>query len=89
MNITLTIPDSNLPAWNRRLDQFNTGSGQPPITLTEFFQRTAIDEPTPALVAAYQVARREALIPIADEILAATEEKQQAAVAAALAAVHN
>jgi hypothetical protein len=89
MNITLTIPDSVTPAWNRRLDQFNAGSGQPPITLTEFFQRTAIDEPTPAVVAAYQVARREALIPIADEILATTEEKQQAAVAAALAAVRN
>lgn len=89
MNITLTIPDSAVAAWKRRLDLFNTGSGQPPITLTELFQRTAIDEPTPALVAAYQVARREALIPIADEILAATEEKQQAAVAAALAAVRN
>lgn len=89
MKIPLTIPDSDLPAWNRRLDQFNAGSGQPPITLAEFFQRTAIDEPTPALAAAHQVARREALIPIADEILAATEEKQQAAVAAALAAVRN
>ena len=89
MNITLTIPDSALPAWNRRLDQFNAGSGQPPITLTEFFQRTAIDEPTPTLVAAYQVARREALIPAADEILAASEEKQQAAIDAALAAVRS
>lgn len=89
MNITLTIPDSTTPAWNRRLDQFNAGSCQPPITLTEFFQRTAIDEPTPALVAAYQVARREALIPIADEILAAPEEKQQAAIDAALAAVRS
>ena len=89
MNITLTIPDTALPAWNHRLDQFNAGSGQPSITLTEFFQRTAIDEPTPALVAAYQVARREALIPVADEILAAPEEKQQAAIDAALAAVRN
>ena len=89
MKITLTIPDTTLPAWNRRLDQFNAGSGQPPITLAEFFQRTAIDEPTPALVAAYQVARREALIPVADEILAAPEEKQQTAIDAALAAVRN
>ena len=89
MKITLTLPDTALPAWNRRLDQFNTGSGQPPITLTEFFQRTAIDEPTPTLVAAYQVARREALIPVADEILAAPEEKQQTAIDAALAAVRN
>lgn len=87
MNITLTLPDSDLPAWNRRLDQFNAGSGKDPITLTEFFQRTAIDEPTPTLVAAYQVARREALIPIADEILAAPEDKQQAAIDAALNAV--
>lgn len=89
MNITLTIPDTALPAWNRRLDQFNAGSGQPPITLTEFFQRTAIDEPTPALVAAHQVALREALIPVADEILAAPEEKQQAAIDAALAAIRS
>lgn len=89
MNITLTIPDTALPAWNRRLDQFNAGSGQPPITLAEFFQRTAIDEPTPSLVAAYQVARREALIPIADEILAAPESKQNAAISAALTAVRK
>lgn len=89
MTITLTISDSNLPAWNHRLNQFNAGSGQPPITLAEFFQRTVIDEPTPSLVAAYQVARREALIPIADEILAASESKQNAAIAAALAAVRK
>ena len=89
MKITLALSDSATPAWNRRLDQFNAGSGQPPITLAEFFQRTAIDEPTPALVAAHQVALREALIPVADEILAAPEEKQQAAIDAALAAVRN
>lgn len=89
MNITLTIPDTALSAWNHRLDQFNAGSGQPPITLTEFFQRTAIDEPTPAVVAAYQVARREALIPIADEILLASEAKQGAAITAALKVVRS
>lgn len=45
MNITLTIPDSALPAWNARLSQFNAGSGQPPVDLTQFLQ-LQLDEQT-------------------------------------------
>jgi len=41
------------------------------------------------LVNARRVAQRTALIPVADEILAASPQKQQAAIAAALAAVRN
>lgn len=88
MNIPLTIPDSSLPAWQRRLKQFNDGSGQPAVSLTEFLQ-LQLDEETTRHEAALKVAQCEALIPVADEILAAPAEKQEAAIAAALEAVRS
>lgn len=45
MNIPLAIPDSSLPAWQHRLKQFNDGSNQPRIGLTEFLQ-LQLDEET-------------------------------------------
>jgi hypothetical protein len=86
MNMILTTPDESLPAWERRLEQFNAGSGQPPVTLTEFLQ-AQLDTETARHVAALKVAQREALIPVADQILAASPEKQEAAIAAALQAI--
>lgn len=83
MNIPITIPDSSLPAWQRRLNQFNSGSDQPAITLTEFMQ-LQLDEETTRHEGALKVAQREAMIPVADEILAASPEKQEAAISAAL-----
>lgn len=88
MNIPLTIPDSSLPAWQRRLKQFNDGSGQPEVLLAEFLQ-LQLDEDTARHEAALKVAQREALIPVADEILAAPAAKQEAAIAAALEAVRS
>lgn len=38
MNITLTIPAEALPAYQHRLDTYNAGSGQPPVTLQELLQ---------------------------------------------------
>jgi hypothetical protein len=86
MNIQLTIPDESLPAWERRIEQFNSGSGEPPVTLTEFLQ-TQLDTETERHTAALKVAQREALIPVADQILAAPLAKQEAAIAAALQAI--
>jgi hypothetical protein len=86
MNTHLTIPDESLPAWERRLAQFNGGSGQPPVTLNQFLQ-AQLDGDTERYVAALKVAQREALIPVADQILAASPEKQEAAIAAALEAI--
>lgn len=88
MNISLAIPDSSLPAWQRRLKQFNDGSGQPVVTLAEFLQ-LQLDEETSRYEASLKVAQREALIPVADEILAAPAAKQEAAIAAALEAVRS
>lgn len=88
MNISLTIPDSSLPAWQRRLKQFNDGSGKPAVTLTEFLQ-IQLDEETARHEAALKIAQREDMIPVADEILAAPPEKQEAAIAAALKEVRS
>lgn len=70
MNITLTIPDSALPAWNARLSQFNAGSGQPPITLQQLKQ-LELDEETASRAAAYQSALRAQMTAVADEIITA------------------
>lgn len=54
MNITLTIPDDASSAWQYRLDQFNAGSGQPPVDLTQFLQ-LQLDDQTASNVAAYNL----------------------------------
>ncbi len=81
MNITLTIPDSALPAWNARLSQFNAGSGQPPITLQQLKQ-LELDEETASRVAAYQSTLRAQMIAVADEIIAAAAGDPKKIVAA-------
>lgn len=86
MTHNLTTPDASLPAWQRRLGQYNAGSGAEPITLDALLQLLH-DEETARLDALLKTAQREALIPVADEILAAPADKQQAAITAALNAV--
>lgn len=88
MTHTLTTPDASLPAWQRRLDQYNAGSGKDPITLASLLQLLH-DEETARLEAQLKTAQREALIPVADEILAAPADKQQAAITAALDAIRS
>lgn len=88
MTHTLTTPNASLPAWQRRLDQYNAGSGAEPITLDALLQLLH-DEETARLVSQLKTVQREALIPVADEILAAPAEKQQAAITAALNAVRS
>lgn len=88
MNVPLTIPDSSLPAWQRRLKQFNDGSGQPPVTLTKFLQ-LQLDEETARHESALKIAQREAMIPVVDEILFASPKKQEVAIAAALKEVRK
>lgn len=81
MNITLTIPDSALPAWNARLSQFNAGSGQPPITLQQLKQ-LELDEETASRTAAYQFALRAQMTAVADEIITAAAGDPEKIVAA-------
>lgn len=38
MQIITTIPDSSLPAWQSRVDQYNAGSGLPPVDIEGFAQ---------------------------------------------------
>lgn len=87
MKISINIDDESLPAWAYRLEQYNGGVGESNrLPLNEFIQMQ-VDEETSRHVAAHQLARREALIPIANQILAASPAKQQAAIAAALEAI--
>lgn len=38
MTITTTIPDTAVSAWQARVDLFNAGSKQPPVTIEQFCQ---------------------------------------------------
>lgn len=69
MNITLTIPDNALPAWEARLAQFNVGSGQSPVTIEQLNQ-SFLDEETARLTAAHHAALRALMTTTADEIIA-------------------
>lgn len=51
MNITTTIPDDSIPAWQARVDSYNAGSGLPPVTIAQFAQIFR-DEETARYVAA-------------------------------------
>ncbi len=86
MIITLHIPDDAIPAEQARVDQYNQGSGQPPLTIQQFAQLER-DELTTARVRAKADAHRAALA-ASDELVqlgldVATPEKQAAAMTAA------
>lgn len=71
MNISITIPDSQVPAWQHRLSQYNAGSGQPALTLEQFAQ-LQVDEDTARFVEAHQQALRDLMKSVADELIAAS-----------------
>lgn len=85
MNITIEISDSAIPAWENRISKASPNDA---LTVQEFVQALITDEEA-AAVTQFKIQCREALIPVADEILAAPLAKQQAAIAAALAEVRN
>jgi len=60
MNITTTIPDDAVSAWQDRVDQFNAGSGQPPVTIAQFCQIFR-DEETKRYVTAKEDAEKAAM----------------------------
>lgn len=76
MTITLTIPDSASQAWQYRLDQFNAGSGNPPVTLQQFLQ-LQLDEQTTDNVAAYNAYNLRNLTALGEKYLAASESVKQ------------
>ena len=84
MTTTITIPDANLPAWQRRLAAYNAGSGDAPITLPQLVQRLH-DEETQKLEQVHQAALRDLMRGVADEIITAAggdTTKLQAAIEA-------
>lgn len=72
MKITLTIPDDAVPAWEKRVAEFNAGSGQPPVSIEQFNQ-LILDEETARHVAAKRDADVASMKPIADALLVANE----------------
>lgn len=62
MNITTTIPDDSVAAWQYRVDQFNAGSGQPPVDIQGFCQINR-DIETQANVGAYAAYQLTQLVP--------------------------
>lgn len=84
MTITITIPDTNVPAWQRRLAAYNAGSGAAPITLPQLVQLLH-DEETQKLEQVHQAALRDLMRGVADEIITAARGdtvKLQAAIEA-------
>lgn len=76
MNISLTIPDDTSDAWQYRLDQFNAGSGQPPVDLTQFLQ-LQLDGQTASSVAAYNAYNLRNLTALGEKYLAAPDSVKQ------------
>lgn len=72
MNIALTIPDSALPAWERRLAQYNAGSNAAPITLAGLLQ-LELDEQTARYETAHAQALHDLMRGVADDIIAAAK----------------
>ena len=88
MTITITIPDTNVPAWQRRLAAYNAGSGAAPITLPQLVQ-ILHDEETQKLEQVHQAALRDLMRGVADQIIVAAggdTTKLQAAIEAAIEA---
>lgn len=70
MKITLTIPDSSVPAVQARVDKYNAGSGQPSITIEQWRQLQS-DEQTAQEVAQFESAILDFMRPVGAEIAAA------------------
>jgi hypothetical protein len=81
MTLTLTIPDAAVPDWEAmRINPYNAGSGQEPITLQQLKQ-LELDEETSRYKTAKADADAASLKPLAPIFLAASPEKQQQALA--------
>ena len=60
MTISLSISDTDVPAWQYRVDQFDAGSGQPPTDIATFIQKQ-LDIESSRLVAAKDAVNKQAL----------------------------
>lgn len=76
MNILTTIPDAAIPAWQMRVDQFNAGSGKPPVTIEGFAQINRAIE-TEGYVSTYETAQITRLVPLGEKYNAAPANVQE------------
>ena len=70
MKIPLTIPDSAVPAVQARVDKYNAGSGEKPITIEQWRQLQS-DEQTAQEVAQFSASLLDLMSPVGAEIAAA------------------
>lgn len=75
MTISTTIPDDSIPAWQYRVDQYNAGSGKPPVTIEEFCQMNR-DGETASNMDAYATYQLHQLIPLGERYNAAPADVQ-------------
>ncbi len=92
MTITTTIPDESVPAWQLRVDLYNAGSGEAPVTIAEFAQIMRDEETSKYIAAEIDSARaamaaNEELMRVGLKAMDATPEKRAAMIAAADAAL--
>lgn len=76
MNISTTIPDKAIPAWELRVTQFNAGSGQPPVSIDEFAQINR-DVETSGYAESYARYQLEQLTPLGERYNAAPKDVQK------------
>lgn len=76
MNISTTIPDDAVAAWQHRVDQFNAGSGQSPVTIEQFAQNNR-DIETAAYAEAYETYQLQQLVPLGTRYNAAPANVQK------------
>jgi len=72
MDILTTIPDEAIPAWEFRVDQYNAGSGKPPVDINGLSQINR-DIETAGYVDAYSAEQLAKLKPLGEKYNAAPE----------------
>jgi len=72
MNILTIIPDESIPAWKFRVEQYNAGSGKPPVDIDGFSQINR-DIETAGYVDAYNAEQITKLKPLGEKYNAAPE----------------
>lgn len=75
MNVIISIPDSDLPAWNYALDNYNAAAITP-LTLEQYVNDIIVGAQTNVNVAAYNQAQMENLVPLGKQYLAAPANVQ-------------
>lgn len=76
MDILTTIPDESIPAWEFRVEQYNAGSGKPPVDIDGFSQINR-DIETAGYVDAYSAYQLTQFVPLGEQYNAAPKDVQK------------